>query len=939
MQRSPPAMSLRARDALSAIGYPALLGAAVVSVLRSFGGGGTAPTFAASPALLGARLDSAYFLLVPCAAGLLLVLLQGTRVRAAVAWQCLLLAAWNDDDRSLRAGGQASLDARKLQWAKQLEWQGRTVVAARFVNLQLLGCWLYSFAVREINARRSVSEGSRFSPSPNMLPWFLHSMNATTIALWIVWWLSKVKQQASIDWNRRQLARLRLLSIVPADTTVHGVPGAVAAREATDQYAAEWDRATKSTEKAGVANAVLLPESAGPCGLKSPLRPVVIVGNGVIFGCKPVAEHQGRSSPTQEREHRQEHNNQQLEKDRPKKDGGATVSSLGKLRDCAIGCQAGWCIVDAPRLGAIHCALFRQQGTSNGFVLYDFSVPGCYLNGAPLAAAPALGRRGRQVRFGDRISLMVCASPHAEICYTLLPADAASWEWVSRAVVAERATVHSVHMCRPPHSSIAPAHAAAPGSAEEYQQLVEKIGTFQQLQLSYSAQRRTIIPCLLLLAVILIASLSYTVRVLDCTVLEYVGILVRAIQRPVFKEVGKLHVDEARLLIQPVSILFFWWVLYSFVLAVALLGGWYFLCRAEGSCESDCVKAEHQLSERLASRSPRDGVATPGTPPQSDVRHEDETWETQAQLHGLRKLDAVLSQHASISGKSATTDHEALAQRLSAAMRICGANGVASTAAARYTAPHELGLEELRCPISLAQMSAAVSVLPCGHVFDQPSLVAYIASANKSAALARCPFGCECTTMTVVTNIHIRKAVRDACSRSDTAGKAAAGFENGNEERIDGSAAHQVEYGDDEAVAAIYGSVQMREAYRALLTDQALPAVFECDGARTRKVDSLLLHLEGLGWYNPLNHPLADAKTRDIAIEKLQAMLQALLPVDSSQHTVHRWLLQPSRTLVVLTQILRRILQSADILAPTTAQEALLGDLLQPTVSSYCVAI
>ena len=921
-------MSLRARDVLSAIGYPSLLGAAVVSVLRNFGGAGAASAFAASPALLGSsRLDSAYFLLVPCAAGVLLVLLQGTRLRAAVAWQCLLLAAWSDDDTSLRAGGQASLDARMHQRATQLEWQGRTVVAARFVNLQLLGCWLYSFAVREINARRSVLEGSQFSPSPNILPWFLHSMNASTIALWLVWWLFKVKQQASIDWNRRQLVRLRLLSITPADNTVGGDPGAVAAREATDQYAAEWDRATKSTEKTGVANAVLLPESAGPCGLKSPLRPVVIVGNGVVFGCKPVAEYQGRSSPTQQHKHRKEHNNQQLENDRPK-DGG--VSSLGELRDCAIGCQAGWCIVDTPRLGAVHCALFRQQGTSNGFVLYDFSAPGCYLNGAPLRVAPALGR-GRQVQFGDRISLTVCASPHAEICYTLLPADAASWEWVSRAVVAERATVHSVH--RPPHSSTASAHAAAPGSAEEYQHLVEQISALQQRQLSYSAQRRTIILCLLLLAVVSMASLAYTIRVLDCTVLQYVGILVRAIQRPVFKEVGKLHVDEALLLIQPVSILFLWWVLYSFVVAVALLGGWYFLCRAEGSCASECLKAEHQLSERLARRSPRDGSATPGTPPQSDVSHEDETWETQAQLHGLRKLDAVLSQqHASISGNSATADHDALAQRLSAAMRNCVANGVASTAAARYTAPHELGLEELRCPISLAQMSAAVTVLPCGHVFDRPSLVAYIASANKSAALARCPFGCECTTMTVVANVHIRKAVRDACSRSDTAGKAAVGFENGDEEGTDASAAHQAEYGDDEAVAAIYGSVQMREAYRALLTDRALPAVFECDGARTRKVDSLLLHLEGLGWYNPRNHPLADAKTRDIAIGKLQAMLQALLPVDSSQHAAHR-LLQPSRGLVILTQILRRILHSAEILAIATVQEALLGDLLQPTVS------
>ena len=169
--------------------------------------------------------------------------------------------------------------------------------------------------------------------------------------------------------------------------------------------------------------------------------------------------------------------------------------------------------------------------------------------------------------------------------------------------------------------------------------------------------------------------------------------------------------------------------------------------------------------------------------------------------------------------------------------------------------------------------------------------------------------------MTVVVNSHIRKAVCNARAVAD----------NGSEESLGGSATQQLEYGDDEAVAAIYGSVEMREAYRALLADAALPAVFECDGARTRQVDSLLLHLERLGWYNPLNDPFADATTRDVAVEKLQAMLRALLPVESSPDVAHRWLLQPSRTLVVLTQILRRILYDGDILVTAQTQEALLG--------------
>ena len=95
----------------------------------------------------------------------------------------------------------------------------------------------------------------------------------------------------------------------------------------------------------------------------------------------------------------------------------------------------------------------------DGFVLFDYSPNGVYLNGAPLSAAPAIEltqeeeteaeliagpaslpwRAGRAVRFGDRISLMVCASPHAEICYQLLPASEQSWGWISSQVEAERA--------------------------------------------------------------------------------------------------------------------------------------------------------------------------------------------------------------------------------------------------------------------------------------------------------------------------------------------------------------------------------------------------------------------------------------------------------------------------------------------------------------------
>jgi hypothetical protein len=167
--------------------------------------------------------------------------------------------------------------------------------------------------------------------------------------------------------------------------------------------------------------------------------------------------------------------------------------------------------------------------------------------------------------------------------------------------------------------------------------------------------------------------------------------------------------------------------------------------------------------------------------------------------------------------------------------------------------------------------------------------------------------------MIVVPNDHVRKAVADARSSEGTSGEGRdPSVAGGDEDRVEGAAAEQSEYGDDDAVAAIFGSAEALTAYQALLADSALPAVFDCKGAKPRQLDALLLHLERVGWYNPLQHPLADGTSAKLTTDKLQKMLRVVQPLstDLVPNGGHRWLLQPGRTVVLLTQILRRLLDS-----------------------------
>ena len=185
------------------------------------------------------------------------------------------------------------------------------------------------------------------------------------------------------------------------------------------------------------------------------------------------------------------------------------------------------------------------------------------------------------------------------------------------------------------------------------------------------------------------------------------------------------------------------------------------------------------------------------------------------------------------------------------------------------------------------------------------SLVSYIASANKGKHAARCPLQCDSRATTIVVNRHVRQAVAAADSQKQQRQQAAEGTVQTVQDEDDIE-----EYGDEDSVASIFGSAEILAAYRALLADTALPTVFDCATAKPRQLDSLMIALEGFGWYSPTNNPLDDlgpSPTEPQALVKLNAMLRVMAPLSvEPQPNGQQWLLQPARTLVLLTQILRR---------------------------------
>ena len=665
------------------VGPPALVGGALVSLLRGQQGGGR---------WLGSLrpADGAVVPACAAAAALLLFLLHRPRVQRTVARQSELLAAWRGEGGE--GGGRLDPHRARARWQRQLRRQAWAQMAMRLVNLHLVGCWLYSYAIGEINSLRRAAEGRGFEPTVNLLPPWLRAMGLATLGFWLACHLCRAWLQGAIDWSARELVHLRLA----------GEVGLAPLRGAGEGWSQDSLRARcEGNGSAAEGMAVLLPESAGPCGLKAPLTPGLLVGTGLVFGRRPCADDLGRSP--------------------------GTGTRLGTLRECSLRCKAGWCAVDAPRISPVHCAVFRR---GDGFVLFDYSPNGVYLNGAPLSAAPAIEltqeeeteaeliagpaslpwRAGRAVRFGDRISLMVCASPHAEICYQLLPASEQSWGWISSQVEAERAGLDG---------------AQRPCPTDELRQLLERTVLLEQRQLSCAAQRRSVGPAIVWMLLVLGLGLWHVTSELDCTACVYLSEILNSLRRTQSDAVPKPTVHAARMMVQPPSILFLWWLLYSCLMALMLLGFCLGSGGAAGRRQKECESAEHAVSAWLASRGPTEGACAKDadSEPKADREPKPEaepaTAEAAAEAEASRLLNASLLAACDDTRRREATSAVSAGAALSAAVRAQNEE-FGRVAPSDYTSPHQLGAEELRCPISLAPMAAAVSVLPCGHVFDRP---------------------------------------------------------------------------------------------------------------------------------------------------------------------------------------------------------------------------
>ena len=108
------------------------------------------------------------------------------RVTAFVARQCAQGAAWRHGQLEVSDGSSVTtaaargreLEQQRRRWRSHVWWHALTTMVSRALALQLLGCWLFGFAMSKVDAQRRVSEGAQFQPTPNGLPLLACTPNA-----------------------------------------------------------------------------------------------------------------------------------------------------------------------------------------------------------------------------------------------------------------------------------------------------------------------------------------------------------------------------------------------------------------------------------------------------------------------------------------------------------------------------------------------------------------------------------------------------------------------------------------------------------------------------------------------------------------------------------------------------------------------------------------
>ena len=575
------------------------------------------------------------------------------------------LFSWSAADH-LAAHPQAAHDACHAQWLAQMRRRAGCLIALKVLTLELTGCWLFSYAILRIDASRRGTEGADFEPTGNFLPPVMRSSNPLTLLLFVLGFFCEAISAGCIVGGEAEVARHRLRLL--------------------RTHRCGRDCSSSAAAASAPAAALLIPSCLGPCGLDAtdPLRRGVcrrLRGAGLIVT-------------------------------RVKDGAERPPAQWTELRAFAKSHDVEWCTVSCPRVSAIHCSLLRRASSTTEcgvcpFELRDLSVGSCvHVNGVPCTTCT--GAQGRSqpgggrtaLRWGDRISVVVCARPFAEIAWTILPDSDA---WISRAqmVASGGGGGRAVDELRRQASEADTLSAAV-------KRAVHAVGTAASVNYSIAAS----LLCMLAMLVAMGVGLALLTQRLDCSSSQYIGALSEAISRHYQSRNtrGRLSRSARQALncmLQPEGILYFWLLVYTLgFLGLIILGQCVIACSRRSGAQRERTLALEALGLLEAS-------------PTVDA---DSCDQEAASLLAASQVDAQLS----------LLSEGACEMSASTASTGSGAGGGGQSIQVfpvPFTLPSQIGEDELVCPISLERMSQPVTVLPCGHVFERHQLLKYFASA------------------------------------------------------------------------------------------------------------------------------------------------------------------------------------------------------------------
>jgi hypothetical protein len=845
-----------------------------------------------------------------------LLLLVASKYRTVLLRHSITFVAWLDcgttTPTSTRSTAAEYGEKHQVLWRRRIwRWTAFRMLV-RVMGFQLVGCWIFQYAIGQINAHRRLKEGPLFERTGNALPYSLRAANGWVVIFWAVAWLHDLLVEATLVWYEGEQVRLRLQAL-------------------RQQGMADLQVTTRSGGGGGGGGSsgcppglILWPVCGGQCGLpqdSAGMRAQLVRGAGIVIGRKPAAACTQQSPLTPP----------------------SPSDARAELRQFCSAHQVNWCDIMAPRLSTLHCSLLRTTSADErhpttkddrlvGYELRDHSVGQCvYLNDLPLPASaePANEtelKHGRiPLRWGDKISMTVCASPFAELAYVVLPLPPdmlcgprsrpddeyrGSWWGRCTAIGIESHTVSgssssssTQRTSEQSSGELSGSKTAAdsPGrlgaSAERPPWLRQHAVVARHVHAQTVTVRQhyflaSAACCCVALALLLVAGFALLLQLVpQCSAAQYIQVFSGALKQAAAgrstnsRTRDRAYYTNLQCLLAPEGILFLWVILYTVGVvgsAIAFQCVYVYCSRNKAALAELGVAAEElaRLETSIPGSSSADGATAALSADAS----------TMASASGFAAAAA-----AEGGGGDDLSGYARQAQRVAARLTELPRGALDSdttTLPTPYTLPAALlkatqsSGGDLVCPISLVPMAHAMTLMPCGHVFDRHSVARHFARAQlaslrsqlnanrrpsqaaEGADAMRCPLNCPCvagSVLTLVANPHVRAAVRQVQLRTPPPPPRPSGQ---GDRKPQEQRQEEDEVASETALdATIFRTAENQKTWATQLSNAELPLILEPRRGQVLRMEVLQKQLEdvnGVGsWWA---HASADGGAVKVAL-------------------------------------------------------------------------